>query len=117
MRSGPVAALALLTLAGCLSGRVEQLKEELSATQTRKLCAMLQLYALDQRQYPTQEQGLRALVETPIRTPAPASHPQQGYVRSTDLLDPWGQAYGYEVAQDGSRSILSQHPPRVTRCP
>lgn len=54
----------------------------------------LQLYKLDNFQYPTTEQGLSALVEKPTRSPVPANWADGGYV---DRLpkDPWGGDYQY----------------------
>ena len=54
----------------------------------------LQLYKLDNFQYPTTEQGLAALVEKPDLDPEPKNFAEGGYI---DRLpkDPWGGDYQY----------------------
>lgn len=58
------------------------------------LVQALRLYKLDNRVYPTDEQGLQALVARPATGPAPAAWKPGGYV---DRLpkDPWGRDYVY----------------------
>src|SRR6201994_5217038 len=52
----------------------------------------MKLYRLDNGRYPTQEQGLRALVKKPTTDPVPNNWKDGGYL---DRLpnDPWGNAY------------------------
>ena len=53
------------------------------------------MYRLDNGRYPTQDQGLRALVQEPASEPLPRSYPPGGYVRSDAIMDPWGTEYKY----------------------
>lgn len=58
----------------------------------------LDLYRMDQGQFPTQEQGLKALCEKPTVSPVPEKYPEEPYLRSTKLpLDPWRHDYVYLV--------------------
>lgn len=52
----------------------------------------LKLYRLDNRRYPTNEQGLRALVERPASAPLPGNW--KPYLERLPS-DPWGSAYQY----------------------
>ena len=58
------------------------------------LKSAVDLYKLDNLNYPTTEQGLRALVTAPVSEPAPANYASGGYI---DRLpqDPWGKDYQY----------------------
>ncbi|MGF6569976.1 type II secretion system protein G (GspG) [Paraburkholderia fungorum] len=54
----------------------------------------LKLYRLDNGRYPSQEQGLRALIEKPATDPVPANWKDGGYLERLPN-DPWGNAYQY----------------------
>jgi len=58
------------------------------------LAQALKLYRLDNKRYPTTEQGLQALVTRPTQTPVPDNWKGGGYVERLPL-DPWGNAYQY----------------------
>jgi len=73
-------------------------------TQIKVFGTALRLYRMDNGQYPTQQQGLIALVEKPALAPVPQSFRSEGYLESRNLpLDPWGNAYVYLIpGSDGS---------------
>mgnify|MGYP000639801658 CR=1 FL=1 len=54
----------------------------------------LQLYKLDNLNYPSAEQGLKALVEKPTVSPVPQNWAEGGYVERLPQ-DPWGRDYLY----------------------
>ncbi len=54
----------------------------------------LKLYRLDNQRYPSNDQGLRALVEKPTTEPLPNNWKQGGYLDKLPK-DPWGNAYQY----------------------
>ena len=58
------------------------------------LAQALKLYRLDNKRYPTTEQGLQALVSRPSQMPVPDNWKSEGYVERLPL-DPWGKAYQY----------------------
>lgn len=58
------------------------------------LMQALKLYRLDNKRYPTTEQGLMALVSKPSSGPAADNWKAEGYVERLPQ-DPWGQAYQY----------------------
>jgi general secretion pathway protein G len=101
-----LAILALL--AGLVGPRVlEQLsgaKTDTAQIQIRNIEAALDLYRLDVGRYPSDGEGLRALVEAP----ADAPHWRGPYLKSADgLVDPWGETYRYRLGQDNAYRIVS----------
>src|SRR6202012_4303828 len=54
----------------------------------------MNLYRLDNGRYPTQDQGLRALVEKPATDPVPNNWKGGGYLERLPV-DPWGNPYQY----------------------
>lgn len=75
----------------------------------RSLEAALNLYRLDNYEYPTSEQGLIALVQRPT-TPEPARWKEGGYIDRLPL-DPWQNPYQYSnPGIHGSIDIYSMGP-------
>jgi general secretion pathway protein G len=58
------------------------------------LSQALKLYRLDNKRYPTTEQGLPALVSRPTQMPVPDNWKGGGYVERLPL-DPWSKSYQY----------------------
>jgi len=54
----------------------------------------LKLYRLDNGRYPTNEQGLSALVSRPSQSPVPTNWKPNGYLERLPK-DPWGNPYQY----------------------
>lgn len=54
----------------------------------------LKLYRLDNRRYPSTEQGLNALLVKPSQAPIPEGWKNGGYLERLPL-DPWGKPYQY----------------------
>ncbi len=93
----------LMTLVGSrLFSRLDESKITIADSKLQKLAQLLELYKLDNGRYPTTGQGLIALVSMPTADPLPRQYPKAGYVRRSDLTDPWGGEYEYE--QPGSHN-------------
>lgn len=77
-----------------------QKKADVKATiqQIENLSNCLKLYAVDNRTYPSTEDGLKALLEKPAETETSRATSWDGPYLDADGLpvDPWGNAYGYE---------------------
>jgi|SRR5688572_9033824 general secretion pathway protein G len=73
-------------------GRTDEARAVAAKQDVATLMQALRLYRLDNGRYPTNEQGLAALVEKPGREPMPANWKQY-----LDKLpkDPWGNVYHY----------------------
>ncbi len=69
--------------------RVVAAKQDIST-----LAQALKLYRLDNKRYPTTEQGLQALVIRPTVAPIPDNWKAGGYIERLPQ-DPWGKPYQY----------------------
>lgn len=72
-------------------GQSETAKVKLAKTDMAGIANSLDLYKLDNHQYPTTAQGLEALVQQPPNTP---NWNPAGYLKRTPT-DPWGNEYTY----------------------
>jgi general secretion pathway protein G len=67
-------------------------RSDTARIQIEKLSGVLDLYRLEIGHYPTEQEGLQALVEKP----AQADNWNGPYLKNREsLIDPWGQPYGY----------------------
>ena len=55
----------------------------------------LELYRLDMLSYPTEQEGLKALIEKPANNRFSDRYRQGGYIKRLEA-DPWGNDYQYE---------------------
>lgn len=88
-----IAALAAM-VAPRFMGRSDQTKKAIATSDIESnLATALKLYELDNGMFPSTSQGLKALLEKPASSPVPANW--NGPYVEKDVLDPWGNAYGY----------------------
>lgn len=100
--------IALLTgiVAPRLIGRVGGAKSTTAKTQIENLASSLEIYKLDVGDFPTQEQGLGALVAQPDGVDSWLGP----YLRKDTVpLDPWGNAYLYSVTDSGERIVVESY--------
>lgn len=77
--------------------RVDEARVSTGRTQMKLIEGALEFYRMDNARYPTQEQGLDALIEQPTSGPAPRNYRPEGYLNDVSALtDPWGERYQYE---------------------
>jgi len=89
---GILAAMVIPNIAGRgEQARVSAARADIDAN----LTSALDLYELDNGQYPTTEQGLRALFEKPASAPDPISWNGPYLKKKRIPLDPWGREYRY----------------------
>ena len=73
----------------------------------RALESALNLYKLDNFNYPTTDQGLSALVDRPTGSPEPPNYKSGGYLNKVPK-DPWGNEYQYlSPGENGEIDIYS----------
>jgi len=91
-----VVILAILAtlLVPHVMGRTEDAKRAAAKAQIQSIESALQLYRLDNGLYPSNEQGLQALVSKPAKGPTPTNWKTGGYLQKIPA-DPWGHAYKY----------------------
>ncbi len=87
---GIVAALVVPNVIG----RPDEARVAVATADLRTISASLEMYRLDNRSYPTTEQGLSALTERPSSAPVPRNWAAGGYLPNMPV-DPWGNAYEY----------------------
>jgi general secretion pathway protein G len=79
-----------------IMGRPEEARRMKARVQIESMETALKLYKLDNGNYPTTEQGLQALVETPAVGQLPRAWREGGYLEKGKVpKDPWGNEYVY----------------------
>jgi general secretion pathway protein G len=84
-------------------GRPDEARVTVAKTDMKNIGSALAMYRLDNGDYPTTEQGLRALAERPTTAPVPPAW--RSYLQQPPQ-DPWGHPYAY-AAEGGSYTISS----------
>lgn len=85
---GIVAALVVQNVIG----RPDEARAAVARTDLRTIAASLDLYRLDNRDFPTSAQGLLALVQVLRTTPLPVNWATGGYLPNLPM-DRWGHPY------------------------
>ena len=87
-----------------LMGRVGKAKQKVAQAQIQMLSTALDLFHLDVGRYPTEEEGLKALVQRPENLPQ-WSGP---YLEKGVPKDPWGRDYIYKFpGEHGTYDLVS----------
>lgn len=88
-----------------LTGQQTEVMKDQAKLAMGQLASDLQIFQVHNFSYPTNEQGLEALV----RDPGSAKNWRGPYTEENKLKDPWGELYGYE--SDGRKyKIISGGP-------
>lgn len=77
-----------------IMSRPEQARIEKARHDITSLESALEIYKLDNYQYPSTDQGLEALVSKPSGSPQPRNYKKDGYIKKLSK-DPWGKEYLY----------------------
>lgn len=75
-------------------GRPDEARAVAARQDIAAISQALKLYKLDNRKYPTTEQGLQALVQKPTVSPVPDNWKAGGYLDKLPK-DPWNSPYQY----------------------
>lgn len=96
LRSDPNCVNATASHVGAAAevDRTYQIKRIAAAQDVAVITTALMLYRLDNGAYPTQEQGLQALIEKPTIEPIPGNWKDGGYLTRLPN-DPWGKPYQF----------------------
>ena len=89
-----------------LMSRPDTTRVQAAQSDIRALSSALDVYRLDNFQYPSSEQGLEALVQRPSGFPEPKNWNPDGYINKLPT-DPWGSRYIYERTDATSFTIFS----------
>lgn len=106
-----IVVLAIIALVAALIvpnviGRPDQARVTTANTDLRTIGAALKMYRLDNGDYPSSQQGLKALVERPTTPPVPANWSSEGYLPQLPV-DPWGNPYVYTAPAPGGYALKS----------
>jgi len=85
-------------------------KQAAAKAQIQVLASAIDTYQMAHGRYPTQAQGLEALVKKPTQEPIPQNYPNSGYLKSRTIpLDVWKRPYIYLIPgrQNENYEILS----------
>ncbi len=95
-----ILALIVGLVAPQVLGYLGRAKSQTAGVQIENLKTSLSLYLVDMGRYPSASEGLDALVKAPI-----GSAKWRGpYIEDGSIpLDPWENAYHYELAADGAK--------------
>lgn len=85
-------------------GRLAQAKTDSTKTQIKNIEQALELYKADNDQYPTTDQGLRALIEVPTTGSIPENYPPGGYLKKMPK-DAWNKEFVY-ICEDGQKYTI-----------
>ncbi|MCB1686715.1 MAG: type II secretion system major pseudopilin GspG [Pseudomonadales bacterium] len=83
-----------------LLGRPDQARITAAQSDIRALANALDIYRLDNFQYPSTDQGIEALASKPSGFPEPKNYNPEGYIKNLPT-DPWGSPYVYERTESG----------------
>ncbi|MGZ0782994.1 type II secretion system protein GspG [Pseudomonas sp. TKO26] len=87
--------LAALVVPQIMS-RPDQAKAAAAQSDIKAIAMALDIYKLDNHQYPSSQQGLEALVSKPSGNPPARNWNPDGYLKRLPI-DPWGNAYQYRL--------------------
>ena len=94
-----VVVVILAILAAIVVPKIMKRPEEARLTKAKQDISIIEnamdMYKLDNGFYPSQEQGIKALVTKPSGDPAPTNYQTGGYVKQMPM-DPWGKPYVYK---------------------
>ena len=76
-------------------GRVDEARVTAAQADIATMGQALEMYKLDNLNFPSTDQGLQALVEKPTGSPQPRKWNPEGYLKKGVPLDPWGNEYQY----------------------
>jgi general secretion pathway protein G len=96
-----ILALVMGIVAPRVIGYLSRAKSQTAEAQVKNIQGALDLFLIDVGRYPTESEGLKALIEAPAGSAGWAGP----YLDDSEdvPLDPWGNAYLYTSTEDGLR--------------
>ena len=95
-----IMGMLMATLAVGINAQVESARRKNARVMIVRIEQALDFYKLDNRRYPTTDQGLISLVEQPSAPPVPKDYNPAGYIKREALEDPWGAPFEYRSPGD-----------------
>ncbi len=94
-----IIALVAAIIVPNVIGRPDEARVTVAQSDIRAVGSALELYRLDNQNYPTTTQGLEALAKRPTSPPEPRNWVAGGYLSAVPS-DPWGNPYLYRSPGD-----------------
>jgi len=94
-----IIALVAAIIVPNVIGRPDEARATVAQSDIRAIGSALELYRLDNQNYPTTSQGLEALAVRPTSPPEPRNWVAGGYLSAVPV-DPWGAPYLYRSPGD-----------------
>ncbi|SFD70380.1 general secretion pathway protein G [Sulfitobacter brevis] len=102
-----IIALVAAIIVPNVIGRPDEARMTVAQSDIRAIGSALELYRLDNQNYPTTAQGLEALAVRPTAPPEPRNWVADGYLTAVPI-DPWGNDYLYRSPGDtGGFDLMS----------
>lgn len=79
-------------------GRVDKARQQKAISDIKTMSAALDMYQLDNFNYPSTDQGLEALLTAP--SPDMPNYQSGGYLKKGNMQDPWNRPYYYASPGD-----------------
>ena len=100
-----ILGLLAAVVANNVLGKVEKAKVTTTRTNLKTLHSAVQSFRLDTGDYPTEDDGLFALIEAP---PGYEDvYPEEGYLEYTELpLDAWGNEFIFELYPESGKPFV-----------
>ena len=92
-----IMGMLMATLAVGIAGQLDNAQRKNAKAQIIRIEQALEFYKLDNRRFPTTDQGLDALINEPSAPPAPRDYNPAGYIKKDAIEDPWGAAFEYRI--------------------
>ncbi|KZZ50652.1 MAG: type II secretion system major pseudopilin GspG [Saccharospirillaceae bacterium] len=99
----------IMALVGAnILGSASEANIKTTKSQMKLIESALDLYKLDNYQYPTTEQGLEALITKPSSSPEPKNYKSGGYMKGSSVpTDAWGNEFIYYREKANKYEIVS----------
>ena len=92
-----IMGMLMATLAVGISSQLDKAQISNAKIQIKRIEQALEFYKLDNRRFPTADQGLDALRNKPSSPPVPRDYNPAGYIKREQLLDPWDAPFTYQI--------------------
>ena len=92
-----IMGMLMATLAIGITGQIDKARVNNAKTQITRIEQALEFYKLDNKRFPTADQGLDALLVKPSSPPVPKDYNPAGYIKPDVLMDPWDAPFQYQV--------------------
>ncbi len=99
-----ILGLLAAVVANNVLGKVEKAKVTTTRTNLKTLHSAVQSFRLDTGRYPTEDEGLFALIEAPMDI---ETYPEEGYLEYTELpLDAWDNEFLFELYPESGKPFV-----------